>query len=68
MDQRYFERLHREQARRAEWRLLDEALRTRCSSKHHPVRVLFGHWLIRVGAALADETVVAQPKPCCNRH
>ena len=66
MDRTYFERLHRQEARHAEWRLRDEALRTRTVTNHVPVRVTLGHWLIRAGAVLANETVVAQPKSCCD--
>ncbi len=63
MDKMYFERLHQEEARRAEWRLLDEALAARSGNKH-PVRVRLGHLLIKAGASLAHETVTVQSKPC----
>ncbi len=63
MDKLYWERLHRDEARRAEWRLLDEALAMRSGDKH-PMRVRFGHLLIWAGASLAHETVIVQSKPC----
>jgi hypothetical protein len=63
MDRIYFERLHREEARHAEWRRLDQALQARTKSQHRSIRVMFGRWLIRAGAALANETVISQPKP-----
>lgn len=63
MDNAYFERLHRDEARRAEWRLLDQALATRSGDKY-PVRVRLGHLLIWAGASLAHETVSVQSKPC----
>ena len=62
MDNAYFERLHRDEARRAEWRLLDEALAARSGNKH-PVRVRLGRLLIKAGASLAHETVTVQSKP-----
>jgi len=64
MNRVLFERLHRDEARRAEWRLLDEALAARSGGKQR-VRVRLGHLLIKAGAALAHEIVTAQPKPCC---
>ena len=63
MKNAYFERLHRDEARRAEWRLLDEALAARSGNKHS-VRVRIGHLLIWAGASLAHETVTVQSKPC----
>lgn len=64
MDKLYWERLHRDEARRAEWRLLDEAFAVRAGDKQ-PVRVRLGHLLIRAGASLAHEAVTMHPKPCC---
>lgn len=64
MNKTYWERLHRDEARRAEWRLLDEALAARSGSKQR-VRVRLGHLLIKAGASLAHELVTVQPKPCC---
>jgi hypothetical protein len=61
MKNAYFERLHRDEARRAEWRLLDKALAARSGHKHS-VRVRLGHLLIWAGASLAHETVTAQSK------
>ncbi len=66
MDGGYFERVDREEARHAEWRLLDQALQTRRGGKSEPIRITVGHWLIWAGAVLANETVVSQPKSCCN--
>lgn len=60
----YFERLHRDEARHAEWRLLDEALAARSGDKR-PVRARLGHLLIWAGASLAHEAVTVHPKPCC---
>lgn len=66
MNRSYFERLHVEELRRADWRLLDEALRTR-PDRPHRLRVRLGRALIALGARLADEptatesTMTAQP-------
>lgn len=63
MDKTYWERVQRDEARRAEWRLLDHALATR--GDHRSVRVRLGYMLIRAGATLAHITVTVQPEPCC---
>jgi hypothetical protein len=62
MDKMYFERLHQEEARRAEWRSLDYALAARTNKQ--PVRVRVGYLLIKAGATLAHESVTVQSKPC----
>lgn len=66
MDPKYFERLHQEEQRYAEWRLLDQSLQARRGVTLPSIRITFGHWLIRAGAALADETIIVQPKSCSN--
>jgi hypothetical protein len=67
MDRTYFERLHRQEARDAEWHMLNEALqgprkertRTRITRK---MRRAIGGWLISVGTWLAGTR--AQVAPC----
>lgn len=54
MDRTYFETLHAEERRRAEWRMLDEALRAR-SHTTPGVRVGIGHALMSLGAWIAGE-------------
>ena len=66
MDPRYFERLHQEERRHAEWRSLDQSLQARRGSTSRSIRVTLGRWLIRAGAALTNETIVVQPKSCSN--
>jgi hypothetical protein len=63
MNKTYFERLHQEEARRTEWRWLDQALAAR--SNKQPVRVQLGHLLIKAGASLAHETVTVHPQSGC---
>jgi hypothetical protein len=61
----YFERLHRQEARHAEWRTLDAAL---TQSSHEGsqmverLRVAVGHWLIQLGAHLSHERVICLNK------
>ncbi|MCU0490554.1 MAG: hypothetical protein MUD01_03005 [Chloroflexaceae bacterium] len=54
-----YERLVAEDARRAEWRRLDEAMETR-TERLTPasLRVAVGHWMIAIGARLAGEDSV----------
>jgi hypothetical protein len=57
MQPTYFEALHREEARRNEWRTLDQALQTRrCGTswlRHWQSRV--GHAMIGLGTRLVDQ-------------
>jgi hypothetical protein len=69
MHRHYFERLHAEEARRAEWAMLDTALAERNADiKLHPLRVAVGHWMIVMGARLAGESVSAQSRPTPERQ
>ncbi|HEX6289890.1 MAG TPA: hypothetical protein VFZ66_11895 [Herpetosiphonaceae bacterium] len=53
----YFETLHREEARRAEWRMLDSALQTRRATapRLRRYRSALGHAMIELGTRLAGE-------------
>ncbi len=58
MDATYFERLHKDEERRAEWRLLDEALATRRHSgagSWGRLRRAIGRMMIRAGTQLAGQ-------------
>lgn len=57
MKDSYFETLHRDEARRAEWRLLDYALATRTAHGAwlQRWRVTIGHTMIGLGTRLAGE-------------
>lgn len=69
MDRTYFERLHQQEARDAEWHMLNEALkgqpgpRTRTSSTRK-LRRAIGGWLISVGAWLAGTRASVAPCTC----
>lgn len=67
MNRTYFEQLHIEESRRAEWRLLDEALRTRPGPSRR-VRRSLGRALIALGAWLAAEPAATESimtaQPC----
>lgn len=58
MGSSYFERLEAEEARRSEWRMLDEALRLR-PGRPNWVRRQLGHALMVVGAHLAGVSLHA---------
>lgn len=65
MDPTYFERLDVEESRRAEWRMLDEALRTRRGVPGgRRVRVRLGYALIALGQRLVPEAEAAASNPC----
>lgn len=54
----YFEQLHRDEARHAEWYMLDQSLAA--SSKPqgcrlHQARTALGGWLVQVGKRLAGQ-------------
>lgn len=57
----YFEQLHREEIRRAEWAMLDRALTASSSSVHaghrENMRVIIGCWLVQLGSRLAGQNV-----------
>ena len=57
MKNSYFETLHRDEARRAEWRLLDCALATRAARGAwvRRWRAALGHTMIGLGTRLAAE-------------
>lgn len=53
---RYFERAHRDELRRSEWKHLDESLAKRKTSAfggRHPGLVVIGHVLIEAGMRIA---------------
>lgn len=71
MDPKYFERLHQAEARHAEWRMLDEALQKstrKACKRYHALRVVVGHWLLRVGMRLTGEPVVGYTMPVHSSH
>jgi hypothetical protein len=57
----YFETLHRDEARRAEWRLLDCALANRTADRTwlQRWRVALGHTMIGLGTRLAGEHAIS---------
>jgi hypothetical protein len=59
MSNTYFERLHREEARHLEWRMLDEALEERIADNPGLLRTALGHLMIRAGARRAGEHMLA---------
>lgn len=67
MDTKYFERLHVEEARRGDWRLLDESLqaRTFLASRRRRLKVATGHAMMRIGAWLAGEPLEQRTLGTC---
>jgi|GEM_PF-6020875 hypothetical protein len=59
MDQRYFERLHAEEAQHMQWQLLDEALHQRTSRKTitRRLRIVIGRMMIETGRYVAGGTL-----------
>lgn len=67
MNKRYFEDLHRAEARYAEWRMLDQSLTNRRHASK--LRVVLGHWMIQAGARIAgesDNTLLSTTAECRN--
>lgn len=69
MDRTYFERLHRQEARDAEWHMLNEALKGQRKQRTHTrsmqkLRQVVGGWLISIGTWLAGTTVHVAPCAC----
>lgn len=60
MEQGYFERRHRDEQRRAEWQMVDAALRQRTntlSARHDRLRYAVGYWMLNTGARLIGQSV-----------
>ncbi|NOK60674.1 MAG: hypothetical protein GFH27_549297n274 [Chloroflexi bacterium AL-W] len=71
MQSEYFETLHRQEAQRADWYLVDTALRERTghiSDNRKPLKTRFGRWLIRVGTQLAGDQLVTYTHSSNSRH
>lgn len=69
MDPTYFERLHRQEARDAEWRMLNEVLQPARSERwSRPnlrwLRRAVGRWLITIGTHIAGPAATEMPCAC----
>ncbi|MEM8530304.1 MAG: hypothetical protein AAGF95_05630 [Chloroflexota bacterium] len=71
MQSEYFETLHRQEAQRADWRMVDTALRERTgriTDDRKPLKTRVGRWLIRVGYQLAGDQLVTYTHSSNTRH